>query len=62
MLKLIGTENGEVVDEKVILDDDNKPTGFFLKLLICGLLLDVTVFTLVGTLIRICRACGKKDQ
>lgn len=46
MLKIIGTEAGEVLDEKVILDDDNKLTKFGWKLVVLDLAIDFCLFTL----------------
>lgn len=53
MLKLVGTENGEVVDEKVIIDDDNKPTNFALKLVVIDILLDICLFTLFHSIAKL---------
>lgn len=52
MLKLVGTENGEILDEKVIIDDDCKLTKFGWKLVILDIILDMCIFTLIHKLIK----------
>lgn len=52
MLLITGTENGKVVDEKVILDDNNKLTSFGLKLVIIDVVFNACLFTLVSSIIR----------
>lgn len=47
MLKIVGTEHGKVVDEKVLLDDNNKPTKFLWFLVGCELLLDAGIFCIL---------------
>lgn len=46
MLKIVGTENGEVLDEKVILDDNNRLTKFGWMLVAMDLVLDICLFNL----------------
>lgn len=43
MLKLVGTENDEVVDEKVLVTDEGKLTGFSIFLIALELLVDVCI-------------------
>ena len=44
MLKLVGTNrHGEILDEKVLLTDDDKPTKFLLGLAALELVCDITL-------------------
>lgn len=52
MLKLVGTEAGEVLDEKVILDDNDKLTSFGWKLVVLDIVLDICLFTLFRKLFK----------
>lgn len=52
MLKIVGTENGEIVDEKVILDDNNKPTKFAWKLVLLEIVLDICIFSLIYSIVK----------
>lgn len=52
MLKIVGTEDHKVVDEKVILDDDNKITPFGLKLVLIDVVLDMCLFALISKFIK----------
>lgn len=52
MLKLVGTEHGKIVDEKVILDDNDKPTQFALKLVVLDVILDVCLFTIFYSIVK----------
>lgn len=55
MLKIVGTQNGEVLDEKVILDDDNKITPFGIFLIGAELIVDVAVICLVVKIVKMFR-------
>jgi len=44
MLKLVGTENGIIKDEKVIIDDNDRLSGFAIQVIVIDLLLDIFLF------------------
>lgn len=53
MLKIIGTEkNGEIADEKVILDDNNKPTSTAWKILGVNFIINLCLFTTIFTIMK----------
>lgn len=52
MLKIVGTEAGEILDEKVILDDDNRLTKFGWMLVVLDLLIDFCLFSLFKKLFK----------
>ncbi len=52
MLKLVGTEGHDIVDEKVILDDDNRITPFGKKLIVIDILLDLSLFYLFNKIAK----------
>lgn len=60
MLKIVGTENGRIMDEKIILTEEGKLTGFGAALVACIVLTGVVVFTLIGKTVKWCR--GKKNK
>ncbi len=55
MLKIVGTENGEVRDEKVIFTDEGKITGFGLMLVLLDILADIGILFLISRMIIKCR-------
>lgn len=52
MLKIVGTEHGEVVDEKVIITDDGKLTKFGIAIVCMELIADVGIFFLISKIIK----------
>lgn len=52
MLKLVGTEGHDIVDEKVIIDDNNRITPFGFKLILIDLVLDLSLLYLIGRLAK----------
>lgn len=46
MLKIVGEENGKVVDEKILLDEKDKPTKFLLKFIALDILCDLCIFSI----------------
>ena len=49
MLKLVGTHSdGTVADEKVLVTDDNKPTGFLIALAVAEIACDVALACLLA--------------
>lgn len=53
MLKLVGTENDEIVDEKVIIDDNNKPTNFAFKLIVIDLIFTACTCILLSSVAKL---------
>ena len=44
MLKLVGTHrSGEMADERILITDDDKPTGFLIGLALLELACDITL-------------------
>ena len=62
MLKIVGTENGKVMDEKVILTEEGKLTGFGVVLVACVILADIGVFFLIGKIVKCCRRKKNKKK
>ena len=60
MLKIVGTENGEVVDEKVIIDDNNRPTKFAFKFLAIYVLTYICLYNIFYSWVLLYRALKKK--
>lgn len=58
MLKIVGTENGKVQDEKVIFTDEGKITRFGLMLVILDILADIGILFLVSRIVKKYRANG----
>lgn len=56
MLKIVGTENGKVQDEKVIFTDEGKITRFGVMLIFLDILVDIGIFFLISRIIKKCRA------
>lgn len=52
MLKLVGTEDHDIIDEKVIIDDNNKITPFGIKLIVIDILLDMSLFYLLSKFVK----------
>lgn len=52
MLKLVGTEDHDIIEEKVIIDDNNQITPFGRKLIIIDLLLDLSIFYLLNKIAK----------
>lgn len=52
MLKLVGLEKEKVVDEKVLIDDNNRPTKFLWFLVLLELLFDAGVFCIIFALLK----------
>lgn len=62
MLKIVGTENGKIQDEKVILTDEGKITGFGVFLIILDVLADIGIVFLFSRMIKKCRAKSKQTE
>ena len=52
MLKLVGTKDHDIIDEKVIIDDNNQITPFGKKLIVIDILLDMSLFYLFSKIVR----------
>lgn len=52
MLKIVGTEDHDIIDEKVILDDNNKLTLFGVKFILVDLVLDMCMFYLISRIVK----------
>ena len=52
MLKIVGTEDYEIIDEKVIIDDDNRITPFGIKLILLDVVLDMCLFYCLSRLAK----------
>lgn len=55
MLKIVGTENGKTVDEKVIISDEGKITKFGAFLICLDILADIGIFFLISKIVKIIR-------
>lgn len=55
MLKIVGTEKGKVVDEKVIITDEGKLTKFGAFLIVLDILADVGIYFLISKLIKLAK-------
>ena len=62
MLKIVGTENGKIQDEKVILTDEGKITGFGVFLIILDVLADIGIIFLFSRMIKKRRAKSKQTE
>lgn len=62
MLKIVGTENGKIQDEKVILTDEGKITGFGVFLIILDVLADIGIVFLFSRMIKKRRAKSKQTE
>lgn len=62
MLKIVGTENGKIQDEKVILTDEGKITGFGVFLIILDVLADIGIIFLFSRIIKKRRAKSKQTD
>lgn len=45
MLKIVGTDGNQVLDEKVIITDEGKLTKFGWKIIVIDIMLDLLIFT-----------------
>ena len=52
MLKNVWTKDHDFVDEKVIIDDNNKITPFGIKLMIADVVLDMCLFYCLSKLVK----------
>lgn len=52
MLKIVGTEDHDIIDEKVIIDDNNKLTLFGVKFILVDLVLDMCMFYLISRIVK----------
>lgn len=52
MLKIVGTEEHDIIDEKVIIDDKNKLTLFGVKFILVDLVLDMCMFYLISRIVK----------
>ncbi|MGN0436726.1 MAG: hypothetical protein ACI4D8_08870 [Wujia sp.] len=52
MLKIVGTEDHEIIDEKVIIDDNNRITPFGIKLMLIDIVLDMCLFYCLSRLVK----------
>lgn len=52
MLKLVGTEDHDIIDEKVIIDDNNQITTFGKKLILIDIMLDLSIFYLLNIIAK----------
>ena len=55
MLKIVGTENGKVQDEKVIFTDEGKITKFGVALVVLDVLADIGIFFVISRIVKRCR-------
>ena len=62
MLKIVGRENGKIQDEKVILTDEGKITGFGVFLIILDVLADIGIVFLFSRMIKKRRAKSKQTE
>lgn len=62
MLKIVGTENGKIQDEKVILTDEGKITGFGVFLIVLDVLADIGIVFLFSRMIKKRRAKSKQTE
>ncbi|RKI42604.1 hypothetical protein D7V86_12745 [bacterium D16-51] len=58
MLKVVGTDHGKVVDEKVLIDDSNKITKYGIILIGLDLLADIGILFLLSKAVK--RYRGRK--
>ena len=56
MLKIVGTEDGIVKDEKILITDEGKLTKFGIALIVIELLADIGVFLIIRSIMKL----GKK--
>lgn len=47
MLKIVGTDGNQVLDEKVIITDEGKLTKFVWKIIVIDIMLDLLIFTVL---------------
>lgn len=52
MLKIVGTGDHQIVDERIIIDDNNKITPFGFKLMLTELVLDLSLLYLIGKIVK----------
>lgn len=52
MLKIVGTEDHDIIDEKVIIDDNNRLTSFGVKFILVDLALDMCLFYLISKIVK----------
>lgn len=52
MLKIVGTENGKTIDEKVIISDEGKITKFGVFLICLDILADIGIFFLISKIVK----------
>lgn len=55
MLKVVGTEYDEIVDEKVIITDEGRITKFGVMLICLDILADIGIFVLISKIVKIVR-------
>lgn len=55
MFKLVGTEDHDIIDEKIIIDDNNKITKFGWKLMAIDIVADMCLFYLISKIVKMIR-------
>ena len=48
MLKLVGTEKGKVMDEKVLITEEGKPSKWLIRFICIDVIVDAIVFCLIN--------------
>lgn len=62
MLKIVGTDKGSLVDEKVLVTDDGKITKYGIILIVLDVLADIGIVYVISRIIKCARKCKNQKM